>query len=501
MNPANNPTRSLPSAYESEQAILSLVLQHADLALPKLAWITPDHFHMPSHGEMWKTIQEMAEGGKPLDLVSVTQRLMDKGTLEAHGGPGAIAEIFNIASSPASLDHYAGTVAEKFRRRVGLKVAADVAAAFWDESTPVNDALVAAQEKLFSLQKKEGGRQQFRDAKTVVLEAIDGIQAAIKRRGHVTVGVASGFTDIDRTHMGLKPREVTILGGRPGNGKSALMLNIAENVALGCGHFPEFDQPPAGVLLVGLEMSDVQNMKRMILGRAGVDIRRMRDGFVETKAKDANVNKTQLRDIIEAGNALAATNFHLLDTSGLDITTLASLLRQKCQHANIKLVIVDYLQLLKSKSKAAQSSRYVEIGDISRGIKDIAKQLDVHMLVGAQLGRDADREAGPRISDLRESGDIEQDADNVWLIDRPFKRATDNQKMNEDDDEIYCDLPAKFGTNKDGSTLRVERARLLIAKQRDGPNADIDLAWRPEITRFSSTTTKLFTNNADERQQ
>lgn len=481
--PANDPNRPMPSAHEMERAILCCAMQNADVTLSRLRSLTIDHFYHPAHACLWHEMTVLHDEGKPIDIQSLAQRLIDRNLLNETGGPMALADIISMSAVPAHLDYYADMVKEKHVRRAGLLALSQAQTALWDESMPYSDALTAASEVIFDLQKKEGAKREFRQVKPLVFEAVENIQAVAKRRGHVTGGIATGFTDLDRRLMGTKPGQMIIIAGRPAMGKTAFMMNIAENIATGSGHFGEFDQQPLPVAVVSLEMGGAELMQRMLLSRSKISLLRLRDGFME---KD-------MSGLHRVAGELGKAPLHILDTSGLDIISLASLLRQFVPANGIKVVCVDYLQLLKSTSRAAQSNRYVEVGEVSRGLKSIAKELGITLFVAAQIGRKAEerRDAIPRLSDLRESGDIENDADIIGMLHRPLYYANDKDKEDRDNDDLYTD---------DINENRIEKATLIIGKHRGGPVGEVPLGWRGELARFESLRNKLNSNNPNEQE-
>lgn len=486
MNPENDPTRSMPSAHEAERAVLSLAFQNANAVITQLPWLTVDHFHHPAHACLWKEFQKLTSDNRPVDLVSVLESLKDSGTLNAVGGPGELAEIFSLGAAPSSLEDFSRRLKEKYCRRGGLSSLWNATDALWDESTDYQEALAAAQAALFELQRTDTLHRAFEPSKPIVFRSLDRIQDMFKRRGHTTRGMGFGFTDLDRMTMGFPAGNVVVIGGRASMGKSALMMNFAENLALGCGHYPEFKQEGQTVAVITLEMSKDEMVDRIILGRAKIGASTIRMGIV---------SRESISKITAVGQEVAAASDKLqfLDTSCLDIVTLGSMLRQFVVRCGCKVVVIDYLQLLKSRSKAAMTNRYLEIGEITRFLKEIAKELGVVMIVGAQISRKAEERRGsrPQLSDLRESGDIEQDADVVLIVHRPFYYAQEQEKEDRDNDDIFVD--ALDGT-------RVQKANLIIAKNRGAATGEISLGFRPDIVRFESLTARLLSNNPDQRQ-
>jgi replicative DNA helicase len=285
--------------------------------------------------------------------------------------------------------------------------------------------------------------------KELVMEAIEQIERLYENRGSVT-GLPTGFVELDRMTSGLHPSEMIVIAARPSMGKTALAMNIAEHVAMDVG------KP---VAVFSLEMSSRQLVQRLLCSRAKVDLQKVRNGFLSER---------DFPNLTTAAARLAAAKMFIDDTPGLTITELrAKARRMKSQH-DIRLIIVDYLQLLRSTTRRAQDNRQLEISEISGGIKALAKELNLPIIVIAQLNRQPDARAQqggrPRLSDLRESGSIEQDADLVGLLVRA---------------EYY-------ETDEDAKQEKAGEADLIIAKQRNGPTGDVPLTFLKEFTRFEN---------------
>jgi replicative DNA helicase len=281
------------------------------------------------------------------------------------------------------------------------------------------------------------------------MEAIEQIEKLYENRGSVT-GLPTGFVELDRMTSGLHPAEMIVIAARPSMGKTAFAMNIAEHVAMDIGK---------AVAVFSLEMSSQQLVQRILCSRAKVDLQRVRNGFLSER---------DFPNLTAAASQVAAAKMFIDDTPGLTVTELRAKARRiKSQH-DIQLIVIDYLQLLRSMSRRAQDNRQLEISEISSGIKALAKELSLPIIVIAQLNRQPDtraKEGGrPRLSDLRESGSIEQDADVVGLLVRPEYYETDDE----------------------GKQERAGEAELIIAKQRNGPTGDVPLTFLKQYTRFES---------------
>jgi replicative DNA helicase len=285
--------------------------------------------------------------------------------------------------------------------------------------------------------------------KDLVMAAIEQIEKLYENRGSVT-GIPTGFVELDRMTSGLHPAEMVVIAARPSMGKTALAMNIAEHVAMNVG------KP---VAVFSLEMSSQQLVQRLLCSRAKVDLQRVRNGFLSER---------DFPSLTAAAAKLAAAKMFIDDTPGLSIMELRAKARRMKSQYDVRLIVIDYLQLLRSTSRRAQDNRQLEISEISGGIKALAKELDLPIIVVAQLNRQPDtraKEGGrPRLSDLRESGSIEQDADVVGLLVRPEYYETDDDAKQE----------------------KAGEAELIVAKQRNGPTGDVPLIFLKEYTRFES---------------
>jgi replicative DNA helicase len=314
----------------------------------------------------------------------------------------------------------------------------------YEEQDEVNSLLDEVEQKIFAV-----GEDRFKgrmlSMKDQVMEAIESIEKLYERKGGIT-GISSGFIEFDRMTSGLHPSEMIVIAARPSMGKTALAMNIAEHVAIN-------EKLPVGVF--SLEMSSQQLVQRLLCSRARVNLQKVRDGFLAER---------DFPSLTAAASKLAEAKIFIDDTAGLSILELRAKARRLKAQQNVQLLIVDYLQLLRSTTRRAQDNRQLEISEISAGLKGLAKELKVPVIVVAQLNRQPEARTGgkPRLSDLRESGSIEQDADLVGLLVRP---------------EVYEDDP-EAREEKSGE------AELIIAKQRNGPVGEIPLTFLKEFTRF-----------------
>jgi replicative DNA helicase len=455
-----------PHSIEAEQGVLACVLLSPQECLgecierfrrehwesdPKVNREDPDTdpcaiFYDLRHREIYRTLLEMYEAKAGIDLITLQQRLRDKNQLEAVGGLEYLACLPDKVPSSANLRYYADIVWDKYFLRRIIRTCNEVVGQVYDYEGEV-DALVDRVETqiLRISEDKEAGRVGSATVKDLVHQAIERIEQYHAHQGMLT-GLPTGFIDLDKITTGLPGGEMVVIAARPSMGKTSLAMNIAEHVSI--------DQKlPVGVF--SLEMSAEALVLRILCSRSKVNLRRIREGFFSER---------DFPKLTGAAGKLAAAPLFIDDTAGLSILQLRAKARRLWQQHGIKLFVIDYLQLLHSTSRRADN-RQQEIADISSGVKGLAKELNVPVIVLSQLNRELERDKSrkPRLSDLRESGAIEQDADLVALLYKP-------------------------GSDEEEETVEQEGVpvKLCIAKQRNGPTGDIDLTFLKQYTRFES---------------
>ena len=439
--------RALPQSLDAEKGLLGSVLLSSTVLDDSIAQIDAGHFHLPAHQKIFELLVEMRNAGKPIDLISVTQTLADRNLLEEVGGASVVTDLLTFVPTAANADYYREILREKFLLRKVITVCTEYAARSYDEQGDVKNLLDEVEAKVLNI-----GDERFRatmpSMKEMVNEAITSIEQLVNNKGGIT-GLSSGFRSLDNMTSGLHAGEMFVIAARPSMGKTALAMNIAEHVALDAG------KP---VAVFSLEMSSPQLVQRLLCSRARVNSSKLRDGFI---------GKQELGSISSAAGLLSKAKMFVDDTPGLSILELRAKARRLKNREGIELVVIDYLQLLRSTSKRAQDNRQIEIAEISYGIKALAKELKIPVIVLAQLNRNPESRTGdskgrPRLSDLRESGSIEQDADVVGLLVR--------EKYYAEDEEARKEAEGK--------------ATLIIAKQRNGPTGDVLLSFLEDYTRF-----------------
>jgi replicative DNA helicase len=439
-----------PHSVEAEQGVLGCVLLSPADSLGECVQAFkpgPDVFYDLRHRTIYETLVEMYDKKEAIDLITVQQRLKDRQQLDAIGGLPYIMSLPDAVPSAANLEYYQTIVKEKFLLRKMIQTCTEVVGRVYEHEGEVDKLLDEVERDILRL-----GESRVESAtdtiKELVHKAITTIEHYHQRQGMLT-GVGTGFIDLDKMTSGLHEGEMIVIAARPSMGKTSLAMNIAEHVAVDL-------RLPVGVF--SLEMTAESLVLRMLCSRARVNLRNIRDGFLAER---------DFPKLTGAAGKLAGAPLFIDDSSGLSILQLRAKARRMHQQFGVKLFVIDYLQLLHSTARRAEN-RQQEIADISNGVKGLAKELGVPVIVLSQLNREMEREKNrePRLSDLRESGAIEQDADLVAMLYDPGKNDDDDGPKREDFD--------------------AKPVKLLIAKQRNGPTGAIDLTFIKSYTRFES---------------
>lgn len=453
-----------PHSIEAEQGVLGCVLLSPQVSLGESLEVlkaNPEVFYDLRHQTIYRTLMEMADQQQAIDIITLQQRLKDtqpvdeKGRpkegnlLDMVGGLAYVAALPDTVPSAANLGYYANIVYEKYLLRRLIQTCTDVIGRLYDYEGDVDELMDDVERQILHISEArvEGGTVQMKE---LVHSAIGKIEKLHADQGMLS-GLPTGFADLDRLTSGLHGGEMIVIAARPSVGKTSLAMNVAEHVAVDL-------RLPVGVF--SLEMTAESLVMRLLCSRARVNLRSVREGFLAER---------DFPKLTGSAGKLAGAPLYIDDTSGLSILQLRAKARRLAQQHGIKLFVIDYLQLLHSTSRRADN-RQQEISDISNGVKALAKELNVPVIVLSQLNRDVEkRGAGeaPRLSDLRESGAIEQDADLVGLLYRDSK--------GKDDDET--------GRDSDEEALAV---KLYIAKQRNGPTGEVSLTFLKQFTRFES---------------
>jgi replicative DNA helicase len=441
--------RSLPFSEDGEKGVLSsLLISPREVVDLCILHLRSEAFYIPAHQIIYNLVLEFRDRGKPVDFIPLKQALTDRNQIEEIGGPEYLSDLWSFVPTPANAGFYIDIVREKYVLRRLISACTKLTTQCYDQEGEMAQLLDEAEKEIFAI-TGEHVKTEIVPTKALVMEAIERIEKLYENRGSVT-GLSTGFVELDRMTSGLHAAEMIVIAARPAMGKTAFAMNIAEHVSMDIGK---------AVAVFSLEMSSQQLVQRILCSRAKVDLQRVRNGFLSER---------DFPNLTAAASQVAAAKMFIDDTPGLTITELrAKARRLKSQH-DIQLIVIDYLQLLRSMSRRAQDNRQLEISEISAGIKGLAKELALPIIVIAQLNRQPEaraKEGGrPRLSDLRESGSIEQDADLVGLLVRPEYYETDDEAKQE----------------------RAGEAELIIAKQRNGPTGDVPLTFLKQYTRFET---------------
>jgi len=438
-----------PHSPEAEQGVLGCVLLSPNDCMGECIEkfkSGAEAFYDLRHQTIYSALAEMYDAREAIDIITLQQRLKNKQLLEEVGGISYLATLPDTVPSSANLSYYLDIVQEKYLLRKMIRTCTDVVSRVYDYEGEV-DALMDEVERDILRISESRVQGQTSTIKDLVKKAINTIEDFHQRQGILT-GVGTGFTDLDKMTSGLHAGEMIVIAARPSMGKTSLAMNVAEHVSIDL-------RLPVGVF--SLEMTSDSLVLRMLCSRSRVNLRNVRDGFLAER---------DFPKLTGAAGKLASAPLFIDDSSALSILQLRAKARRMFQQYGIKLFVIDYLQLLHSTARRAEN-RQQEIADISSGIKALAKELKVPIIVLSQLNRELEREKNrkPRLSDLRESGAIEQDADVVGLLYKP----------SSDDDEA--------SSSAEEEAVPVN---LLIAKQRNGPTGDVSLTFLKPYTRFES---------------
>jgi replicative DNA helicase len=447
--------RTPPHSVEAEQGVLgSMLISPRETIAECVEKINEEYFYVPAHRTIYDVLVDLWNAGQAIDLITFTQVLRDRSLLDIVGGAAFVTNLFTFVPTAANVQYYLEIVRDKYILREIISAATESVRRAYEEQGEVNNLLDEVEQKIFAV-----GEDRFKDQmlsmKEQVMSTLESIEKLFENRGAIT-GVSTGFRDFDKLTSGLHHSEMIVIAARPSMGKTALAMNIAEHAAV------EMNLP---VAIFSLEMSAQQLVQRMLCSRARVNLAKTRDGFLA----EADFPK-----LTHAASKLAEAKIFIDDSAGLTILELRAKARRLKAQQDVQLIIVDYLQLLRSTSRRAQDNRQLEISEISAGLKGLAKELKIPIIVVAQLNRNPEIRTGsgkgiPRLADLRESGSIEQDADLVGLLVR--------EEYYADSDEERTELEGK--------------AELIIAKQRNGPIGQVKLTFLKDFTRFEDRAEDL----------
>lgn len=432
--------RILPHSIEAEQSVVGAMIMDREAIVVASELITGDDFYNKQYGILFEAIVELHDEGSPVDLVTLQNRLREKDVPPEISSLEFVRELITAVPTSANIKYYANIVAEKSTLRKLIRLNEEIANTCYAGKEPLEVILEETEKKVFNLVQRRN-TEEFVPIRQVVMNAIEKIELAAKNKGAVT-GIPTGFLDLDYRTAGMQPSDLVLIAARPSMGKTAFVLNIAQHVA-----FKENQT----VAIFSLEMSKEQLVNRLFSLESRVDAQHLRTG---------SLSDAEWESLIESAGVIGKSNLIIDDTPGISIAELRSKCRKYKLEHDLKMIIIDYLQLMSGSGRS--DSRQQEISDISRSLKALARELSVPVMALSQLSRAVEQRPDhrPMLSDLRESGAIEQDADVVMFIYR---------------DDYY---------NKDTELKGI--AEIIIAKQRNGPIGTINLVWLPEYTKFAN---------------
>ena len=438
--------RVLPHSLEAEQSVVGAMLMDKDAIMTAAEIVSREDFYQTAYGILFEAMVELFNEGKPVDLITLQERLNEKDVPPEITRLEFARDLLTAVPTSANVKYYAEIVMEKSMLRKLIKLNEEIENMCYLGRDSLEAVLETTEKRVFELvQKRNTG--DYVPIKQVVLNALDKIEKSSKTKGTVT-GIPTGFIDLDYKTSGLQPSDLILVAARPSMGKTAFVLNIAQHVAF---------RSNKTVAIFSLEMSKEQLVNRLFSLESQVDAQLLRTG---------NLKDSDWEKLIEGAGVIGKSKMIIDDTPGISISELRSKCRKFKLEQGLDLIIIDYLQLMTGRVGGRAESRQQEISDISRSLKGLARELNVPVIALSQLSRAVEQRPDhrPMMSDLRESGAIEQDADVVMFIYR---------------DDYY---------NKDTDMKNI--AEIIIAKQRNGPIGTVNLAWLPNYTKFANATRK-----------
>ncbi|HWZ65966.1 MAG TPA: replicative DNA helicase [Patescibacteria group bacterium] len=432
-----------PQSLDAEISLLGAILIDETVLTRVGDTLRVDDFYDKRHQHIYDSMLKLYENHQPVDLLTLSDELKKKDRLEIIGGTNYLSELTNLVPTAANAEHYAEIINQKAMRRRLIQASTNIANLGFDEDKPIGELLARAEADIFDI-SDTNTRGDLMSLEQILAESFDRLEELSKNKGQLR-GVRTGFRDLDNKLAGLQRSDLIILGGRPSMGKSALAVNMAHNIAV---------QEKQAVLIFSLEMSKDQLVDRMLADESGVSSWNIRTG---------NLSDDDFEKLSHAMGVLAEAPIYIDDTPGLSVLDMRTKARREMHNHPLGLIVIDYLQLMSGSSRSSYGdNRVQEISEISRGLKLIARELNVPVLALSQLSRSVESRnpPHPQLSDLRESGSIEQDADIVMFIYREdyYKPETDRQRIVD----------------------------IIISKHRSGPTGTVELYFQMERQKFLS---------------
>ncbi|MDQ3158982.1 MAG: replicative DNA helicase [bacterium] len=438
-----------PQNLDAEASLLGSILIDSDAIVKIADGILPHDFYDEKHQRIYEAIQHLYEKHSPIDVLTLSDQLKNAGFIEMVGGAAYLTELTNFVPTAAHVERYAEIISQKSLRRRLIKISQTIVGYSYDESKSFQDLIEEAEKKLFEISQRHVS-QDVVSLEEILSDSFERLDDLHKDKGKVR-GLPTGFKDLDNMIAGLQKSDLFILAARPSMGKTALAMNLAHNVSIKSGET---------VLIFSLEMSKEQLVDRLLSMESGVDAWALRTG---------NLSDTDFEKIGHAMGSLSEAKIYIDDTPGITVSDLRTKARREAHQHPLGLIIVDYLQLMSGGGRYGDGNRVQEISEISRGLKGIARELNVPLIALSQLSRSVESRSPqiPQLSDLRESGSIEQDADVVAFLYR--------------EDYYNPDTDRKSITD------------IFIKKHRNGPTGSIELYFEKEKQRFRSLDHKRST--------
>ncbi len=434
-----------PQAVELEEAVLGAIMLEKDAIIEVMDILSPDSFYKEEHQKIFQAILDLSSNDKAIDILTVTEEMKKRKELDEIGGPLYITQLTGRVASAAHIDYHARIIAQKYIQRELIRVSTEIQNQAFDESIDVNDLLDFSESELFNIAQGNIKKETVK-INVLLKEAISQIEEASKREDSLR-GIPSGYTKLDRLTSGWQKSDLVIIAARPSMGKTAFVLSMARNITV---------EHEKSVAIFSLEMSSIQLVNRLIVMETELPSNRIRNG---------NLAQYEWEQLDIKIKRLVDAQIYIDDTPAISVFELRAKCRRLKRQYDVDLIIIDYLQLM-SGTQDTKGNREQEVSAISRALKGIAKELDVPVIAISQLNRSVEIRSGnkrPQLSDLRESGAIEQDADMVIFIHRPEKYG--------------------FMEDEEGNSLKGV-AEIIMAKHRNGPIGDVRLRFRDECAKF-----------------
>jgi len=431
--------RTPPQNIEAEQAVIGAILLDSDSLIPTSERLMPEDFYRAAHQKIYESMLTLSSKNEPLDVITITSELANRGVLEEVGGVSYLNDLLASVPTASNVDYYAKIVEEKAVLRRLIRTATVIATDAYSSEDTVDVLLDDAEKKILEVSQRKNV-SGFQNIKDVVFQTFGKIEQLYSSRGEIT-GIPTGFTELDKMTAGFQPNDLIIVAARPSVGKTAFALNIAQNVATKTGE---------NVAIFSLEMGADQLVMRMLCAEGNINAQRLRTGSLEQE----DWNKLTM-----AASSLAGTGIYIDDTPGIRVNEIRSKCRRLKQEHGLGMILIDYLQLIQGNGRGGEN-RQQEVSEISRSLKQLARELKVPLIALSQLSRSVEsrQDKRPMMSDIRESGSIEQDADIVAFLYR---------------DDYY---------DKESESKNI--IEIIIAKQRNGPVGTVQLAFVKEYNKF-----------------